>query len=178
MWWRRHGILWSCQTLAHNHHFSSSNCQIFTQLFLGPLGTVSRSLTKKTIVQKAERGAKTHNETIPVPRCAAESQIETDITLSSRWPTAFTPGFSGQLHQPKRITSATCNSLQQAARVLINREVKAGKISTDKDGRCWCWCVETAHVEVKRQDQVLWPQGQRVSTRDAGAFSSANLLSK
>lgn len=35
--------------------FSSSNWQIFTQLSLGPLGTVSRSLTKKTFVQEAER---------------------------------------------------------------------------------------------------------------------------
>lgn len=60
--WHTRCILWPRQTLAHNHHFSSSNWQIFTQLFLGPLGTVSRSLTKKTIVQEAER--ETHNETM------------------------------------------------------------------------------------------------------------------
>lgn len=71
--------------LAHNHHFSSSNCQIFTQLFLGPLGTVSRSLTKKTIVQEAEReeenSQRNYLKAPPVPRCAAENKIETDITV-------------------------------------------------------------------------------------------------
>lgn len=159
MWWRRHGILWSCQTLAHNHHFSSSNCQILTQLYVGPPGTVSRSLTKKTIVQEAEREAKTHNKTIPGPsvrrrepdRNRHYSQFK---VTRSFYPSLFRPTTPARANHMFNMSFFAAGGHVGWPRVLINREVKAGK-NEHRRGQEVLGCVKTAQVEVKRQDQVL-----------------------